>query len=64
MNIGLDISSATGGLLLSVQDSAAFELSDQVAQPDLGNSGLANSDSASNLLSSGKLKVRCKRSAW
>ncbi|KAE8751950.1 hypothetical protein FOCC_FOCC001427 [Frankliniella occidentalis] len=42
-----------GGLLLSVQDSAAFELSDQVAQPDVvGTSGLANSDCASNLLSS------------
>ncbi|XP_034250605.1 ral GTPase-activating protein subunit beta isoform X1 [Thrips palmi] len=41
-----------GGLLLSVQDSAAFELSDQVSQPDAGNSGLTTSDSASNLLSS------------
>lgn len=41
-----------GGLLLSVQDSAAFEFSDQVSQPDVGNAGLTNSDSASNLLSS------------
>ncbi|RZF35527.1 hypothetical protein LSTR_LSTR010218 [Laodelphax striatellus] len=39
-----------GGLLLSVQDSATFEESDQVTQPDVLSA--SGSDSTSNLLSS------------
>ncbi|XP_075220156.1 ral GTPase-activating protein subunit beta isoform X3 [Lycorma delicatula] len=39
-----------GGLLLSVQDSAAFEESDQVTQPDMLSA--SGSDTTSNLLSS------------
>lgn len=38
----------SGGLLLSVLDSALFEEMDQVTQPDV-----VSNDSASNLLSSG-----------
>lgn len=41
----------SGGLLLSVQDSAAFEEMDQVTQPDVMSA--TGSDTTSNLLSSG-----------
>jgi len=43
----------SGGLLLSVQDSASAEEVEQVTQPDLG----PGSDTTSNLLSSGKCSI-------